>query len=105
MTQKKHYVTLQLGPVNMRKNDRVVVLGLITTMLNGILENVKHPKEAANFIDYFLRERLEVEDVKLLQQLEVVQRSKITIALEKIHSTGPSSTVRQINRMRGLEDV
>lgn len=106
MQNKKHFVTLQLGPVNMSKNERAMVLGLITTMLNGLLENVKHPREAASFIEYFFRERLEKVDVNLMQQLEVVQRNKMTTILEaKDQGTSPSLILDVLQQKRGFNHV
>lgn len=79
---KQHYLTLQLGPVNLNKGDRVIYNGLLTVLINGILQNIGNPAEASNFINYFARERLRKEDIRLLQKVGVIQRSRITTLTE-----------------------
>lgn len=103
---KHHYLTLQLGPVNLNKGDRVIYNGLLTVLLNGILQNIGRPAEAANFIEYFTRERLRKEDIKLLQQVEVIQRSRITTLTETVGTNHniASARINLLAKQLGVAD-
>lgn len=71
MKSKTHYINFQVGPVRVTRPERRHFQGIIVSLLNGIIENIDNPSEAKEFVNYFLRERLEVNERKVLKQLKL----------------------------------
>lgn len=100
---KEHHIILQLGPVKLPKGDRLTISAFLTRLLNGILENTAHPKEAANFVEQVIGGRSDDPVIREIANLRVAQRvpnTKFAFESAEYDSQTPSQWLSQVHKQR-----